>query len=85
MLNAWLLQHYALAVWLSTGLDMRRRKPAPLDKLLPFIYTAITGQVLSVYQSVVPLLAGREPPTSALILGIMLVVAVLLIWILPRL
>ena len=83
LLTAWLLQHYALAVWLSTGVNTRRRKPAPLDKLMPFIYTAITGQVLSVYQSIVFLLAGRSMPTSILVLGIVSVVVVLLVWILP--
>jgi|GEM_PF-4318773 len=85
MLRAWLLQHYALAVWASTGVDLRRRPPAPLEKLLPFIRAVITGQVLAVCVSLYFALGGRALPDWTLVVGIGLVVAWMLVWALPLL
>ena len=85
MLRAWLLQHYALAVWLTTGVNTRRRKPAPFDRLVPLINLTISGQVLFTYASLYLLLGGKALPDSILILGVVLVVAWLIVWVLPRL
>ena len=79
------MQHYALAVWMSTGVRFRRRQPVPFAKLVPGINTVITGQVVSIYISLYFLIVGRGLGAGVVVSGIVLVGALLLIWILPRL
>lgn len=83
MINAWILQHYALAVWMTTGVNTRRRKPAPFAKLVRIVNLTIAGQIIFTYQSVVLLLGGKNLPDSVLVIDIILVVAVLVDWVLP--
>lgn len=85
MLHTWLLQHYALAVWLTTGVDTKKRKPAPLPRLVRLINTTITGQVLFLFLGAYFLAGGRAWPDSVLVISVVLVVAGLLVWVLPRL
>lgn len=85
ILDSWLLLYYSLAVWLTTGVQFRRRQPAPFVRLVPIINTTMTGQILSIYQSVIFLIFGRSLPNSLLILGIALVVISLIAWALPLL
>lgn len=85
MLHTWLLQHYALVVWLTTGPDTKKRKPAPLSRLARLINTTITGQALFLFLSGYFLVGGRAWPDSFLVSSIVLVVAGLLVWVLPGL
>lgn len=85
MINAWLLQYYSLGVWLTTGFDTRRRKPASLDKLVPFINTAITGQLVFAYVSLYFLLDGKALSENIMIGSILFVGAGVMIGLLPRL
>ena len=85
LLDGWLMQHYALAVWLTTGVR-RQRPPQPFAKLVPGIYTIITGQILSVFSSVfLFVFDGWSLPDSAIYIGTGLLVLWLVVFILPRL
>lgn len=83
MIDSWLLQHYALAVWITTGVNRRHRKPGSHDKLIPLINYTIAGQVIFVYCSLFILLGGFALPDVAIAISVLMVVAGLIIWALP--
>ena len=85
LLDGWLMQHYALAVWMSTGVRFRRRQPVPFAKLVPIINYTISGQVIFTYVSLYFLIAGRGRGVIAVGSGIALTVAGLIFFILPQL
>ena len=85
LLDGWLLQHYALAVWMTTGVRFRRRQPARFDKLVPIINLTISGQVISPCGGIYFLLGGRSLPDSTIYIGTGLLVLLLIVFILPKL
>lgn len=66
VLDAWLLQHYALVVWLTTGVR-KRRPPLPFAQLAAGFRTFISGQAFFTFGSVYFLLIGRGLGTNVLI------------------
>ena len=84
VLDAWLLQHYALVVWLTTGVR-KRRPPLPFAQLAAGFRTFISGQLALLFNALLLWLTGRKLSDGAFCLLNGLFLLSLLAYLLPLL
>lgn len=82
LLDGWLLQHYALIVWLTTGVR-KRRPPLRFAKLSAAFRTFVSGQIFSIYVSLYFIILGRGLGTTSLVVYIILFGSLFIIFALP--